>query len=43
MYPGQLKVGFFLNEDCLGRLCKVSSDFARNGKLSEIEEEKRKW
>ena len=29
-----LKVGFFLNEDCLGRLCKVSSEIC---KLSEIQ------
>ena len=43
MYPGQFKVAFFINKDCFGHLCKVSSDFARICKLSEIEEEKRKW
>ena len=43
MYPGQLKVGFFINEDCLGHLCKVSSDFVRICKLSKIQAEKRKW
>ena len=41
MYPGQFKVGFFINEDSFGHLCKVSSDFARISKLSKIQAEKK--
>ena len=41
MYPGQFKVGFFINEYCFDHLCKVSSDFARIWKLSKIQAEKK--
>ena len=40
MYPGYFKVSFLINEDCLGHLCKVSSDFVRICKLSKIQADK---